>query len=215
MEVTKIPSKLVQFILQKIAIKLDYHKLKKFVDLGFIFIEKAVVNLDKLHSIYYDIYDKMVENEINLADISKDDKVLHIGCGPIPATSILLTKKSGAQVTGIDKDPLAVKQAKLCVLRNEISDKIQIKHADAKIFPVEKFDVIIISQGITGYREVLEHISKTMKNNARVIFRTSSLPGGDISQNNLFIKDLFKIVKIIAQKKNALLISIMLSKGKN
>ncbi len=214
MEVTKIQSKLVQFFLEKIAAKLDYHRLKKFVDFGFILIEKTIVNFDKLHFIYYDIYNDMIANEITLADISKDDKVLHIGCGPIPATSILLTKKSGTQVIGIDKDPRSVNQAHKCVLKSGVSKKVQIKHADAKIFPVDKFDIIILSQGIKEYKEVLEHIARSIKYNTRVIFRTSSLPGGEISQNDLFIKDLFNINKVVAQKKNALLISIMLSKGK-
>ncbi len=200
--------------MQKIGIKLNPHKLKKFNDLGFIFIEKFIINIDKLWSLYLDFYNEMIENEITLADISKEKKVLHIGCGSIPATSILLIKKTGVQVTAIDRNPRSVNQARLCVLKTGVADKIQIVYGDGKIFPVENFDIIIISLGVKPIKEILKHIALSMKDDAHVIFRTSSSPNGEIAKNDLFIKDIFNIDKIVAQKKNALLISIMLSKRK-
>jgi len=212
MEVNKITSKLVRFLLEKIGIKLDAHKLKKFIDLGFIIVEKILVKFWKLYPLYFDFYDEMTENEINLANISKDDAILHIGSGSIPATSILLAKKSGAQVTSIDNNPRSVKEAVSCVLESGVADKVQIQHAEANHFPVDKFDVIIVSQGIRSYKTLLQHLSRAMKSDARVIFRTSSSPSGEIVQNDLFLKDIFKIGKIVAQKKNALLISILLLK---
>ena len=205
-------SKTVQFLLQKIGIKLDAHKLKKFIDLGFIVVEKILVKFQKLYPLYFDFYGEMTENEINLANISEDDIILHIGGGPIPATSILLAKKSGARVTSIDNNLRSVKQAISCVLESGVADKVQIQYAEANSFPVDNFDVIIISQGIRPYKELLQHISKSMRYDARVIFRTSTSPSGEIVQNDLFLKDIFKISKIVAQKKNALLISILLLK---
>ncbi|UCF13774.1 MAG: hypothetical protein JSW06_05840 [Thermoplasmatales archaeon] len=205
-------SKIVQFLLQKIGIKLDAHKLKKFIDLGFIVIEKILVKFQRLYPLYFDFYGEMTENEINLANISEDDIILHIGGGPIPATSILLAKKSGARVTSIDNNLRSVKQAISCVLESGIADKVQIQYAEANSYPVDNFDVIIVSQGIRPYKELLQYISKSMRDDARVIFRTSTSPSGEIVQNDLFLKDMFKICKIVAQKKNALLISILLLK---
>lgn len=156
----------------------------------------------------------MIKNEIKLVNISKDDVILHIGGGPIPATSILFAKKVGAQIVSIDNNIRSVKQAISCVSESGVADKVQIKYADANSFPADKFDVIIISQGTRPYKELLQHISQSMKDDARVIFRTSSSPSGEIAKEDLFIKDLFKIDKIVAQKKNGLLISILLKKGK-
>lgn len=205
-------SKIVQFLLQKIGIKLDAHKLKKYIDLGFIVIEKILVKFQKLYPLYFDFYGEMTENEINLANISENDIILHIGGGPIPATSILLAKKSGARVTSIDNNLRSVKQAISCVLESGVADKVQIQYAEANNFPVVNFDVIIVSQGIRPYKELLQYISKSMRDDARVIFRTSTSPNGEIVQKDLFLKDIFKISKIVAQKKNALLISILLLK---
>ena len=211
-EVTKIISKLVRFFVEKIGIKLDPHKFKKFNDLGFIITEKILIKLHKLRPLYFDFYDEMIKNEIKLANISKDDVILHIGSGPIPTTSILLAKKVGAQVTSIDNNLHSVKQAISCVSEAGVADKVQIKYADANSFPADKFDVIIISQGTRSYEKLLQHISQSMKDNARVIFRTSSSPSGEIVQKDLFLENIFKIGKIVAQKRNGLLVSIILFK---
>ena len=204
--------KIVQFLLGKIGIKLDAHKLKAFIDLGFIMVEKIVVKFNKLLFLYVDFYNEMTENEINLANISKNDKVLHIGCGSIPATSILIAEKTGAKVTGIDNNPRSVKQALYCLSEFKLSDKIQIRYSEVNHFPVGKFDLIIISQGIKLYNEVLEYIAQSMKRDARVIFRTSSSSSGELTQNDMFLKDIFTVSKMAPQKKNGLLISIMLFK---
>jgi len=209
-------SKIINFLLQKIGVKLDQHKLKKFIALGFIVIEKILIKFQKLRHLYFDFYDEMTKNEIKLANISKDDTILHIGSGPIPATSILLAKKVGAQVISIDNNIRSVKQAIYCVSEVGVADKVQIKYADANSFPTDKFDVIIISQGTRPYKELLQHISQSMKDDARVIFRTSSSPSGEIVQKDLFIKDMFKIGKIVSQERNGLLISILLKReGRN
>jgi len=205
---------LARFFVEKIGIKLDPHKFKKFNDLGFIITEKILIKLQKLSHLYFHFYEEMTQNEISLANISKDDVILHIGSGPIPTTSILLAKKVGAQVTSIDNNLHSVKQAIYCVKEAGVADKVQIKYADANSFPADKFDVIIISHGTRAYKELLQHISQSMKDDARVIFRTSSSPTGEIAKEDLFIKDMFKMDKIVKQKKNALLISILLKKEK-
>ena len=51
-----------------------------------------------------------------------------------------------------------------------------------------------------------------MKDDARVIFRTSSSPSGEIVQKDLFLEDIFKIGKIVAQERNGLSVSIILFK---
>jgi cyclopropane fatty-acyl-phospholipid synthase-like methyltransferase len=214
MEDVGITSKIIQFFMQKIIMKLDQHKLKKYADLIFIFIEKTLVNFDKLYDFYFDFYSEMIKNEITLAGITKNNKIIHVGCGPIPATSILLAKKTGATITGLDKDSKSVKKANLCVSKMGLSNKIQIINKDVNNFSFKIFDIIIISQGVKPIKDILNQIIRSMKDKAYVIYRTTSLPNGNISQEDQFIKEIFTIDKIIPQKKNALLISILLSKMK-
>ena len=204
--------KFVNYILENVGVKFNAHKLKKIIDFNFVVIEKVIVRLVKLYPVYLDFYEGIVLNEVILAGITRSDRILHIGCGPIPATSILLVRKTQANVTGIDINQSSVKQAQKLVVMSNLQDVIQIKHADAKDFSVSNFDIIVISQGVKPYDKILNNISKEMKKDAKVIFRTSSTPTGEISQKDLFLKDIFKIERIVAQKKNATLISVLLLK---
>jgi ubiquinone/menaquinone biosynthesis C-methylase UbiE len=205
-------SKLVKFILQDVSVKLDIHKLKKFNDLGFIILEKIIVNLDGLLPSYIDFYEEMVENETNLANISDTDNILHLGCGSIPATSLIIAKKTKAEITGVDKNYKSVKQAQKLLSKLNLSDRINVMHLDTADFPVEKFDLIIASQGIKPYTETLKHISKSMKNDARLIIRTTSSPDGNLVDADGFIEEIFNINKIVNQKKHGYLISVLCNK---
>jgi len=197
-------------VISKVIVKFDNTKLKKLIDLIFILAEKIVVKLNKLLPFYLDFYEDMVENEIILADISKNDKILHIGCGPIPATSILVAKKTKAHVTGIDNKIISVKQASNIISSQNLSDKIKIIHADALDFSLENFDLIIISQGVKPYDKILKRISSDMNKDGRVVLRTTSTQNGKLTEKDVFLNDLFNVDKIIRQEKNGLLISVLL-----
>jgi len=154
----------------------------------------------------------MIKNEIRLANIKESDKILHIGSGPIPATSIILTKKTNVNITAIDKSKNSVKQSTKLIKRLNLSEKIKIINSDILDFSLNEFDLIIVAQGINPYENTLKYISKSLKKSGRVIFRTSSTTEGHIAEKDLFLNDLFIISKIIAQKKNGLLISLLLLK---
>ncbi len=212
MQDVKIISKIVQFFLEKISVKLDADKLKNFNDLMFIFVENIIVNLEKIIPVYLDFYKSMTENEIRLANITNEDKILHIGCGSIPATSIYIVKKIAPDITAIDKNLQSIKKAQKLLLKLKLFSKIHTIHADALDFPLEKFNLIIISLGVKTYPEVLRYISQNMRSDAQVILRTSSSVDGNLVKKDLFLKDIFKIDKIIPQKKNGLMISLLLFK---
>jgi len=202
----------ISSLIYEISNNLKTYKLKKFSDKVFIFIEKILLNFPIFHKFYLDIYDNMTDNEINLANISKDNIVLHIGCGSLPATCILLSKKIGAHIIGLDHDLKSVKQAKLCISKYNLDDKIQIEFSDAKDFAVEKFDVILLSQGIKPQNEILNHIANSIKNNTKVVFRSTYDKKNKLSENDMFLKDIFIVEKIVHHKENGPLISILLSK---
>jgi cyclopropane fatty-acyl-phospholipid synthase-like methyltransferase len=153
-----------------------------------------------------------MENEIILAKISNKDKILHIGCGSIPATSIYIVKKINADVTAIDKNLQSVKKAQILISKLKLFSKIHTIHANALNFPLENFNLIIASLGIKKYDKILRYISQNMRSDARLIFRTSSSIDGNLVEKDLFLKDIFTIDKIIPQKKNGLMISVLLFK---
>ena len=194
------------------GIKFDAHKFKIINDLTFVLIEKILLKFYKLHHLYFDFYDEMTDNEIKIANISKDDNILHIGSGPIPATPILLARKTKAKITGVDNNLKSVNQSKLLVSKYNLSDQVEIIHAEVQGFSIKNYNIVLISQGIKPRREIIEYISKSIDTKTKVIFRTTSLIDGKLSNNDLFLKDFFDIKKIVSNKKNGLLISILMTK---
>ena len=162
--------------------------------------------------IYLDFYKPIIENEIALANISNKDKILHIGSGPIPATPIYIVKKTNADVTTIDKDLKSIKKAQALISKLKLSDKILIVHSYALNFPLDKFNLIIVSLGLKKYYDVIKYISQNMRIDARLIVRTNSSFDGNLVEKDLFLKDIFKLEKIIPQKKNGLMVSVLLFK---
>jgi ubiquinone/menaquinone biosynthesis C-methylase UbiE len=175
-------------------------------------VENIVVKIDKIIPIYLDFYKTIIENEIELAKISVEDKILHIGCGPVPATAIYIVKKTNADITAIDKNLKLIKKAQTLILKQKLSNKIHIIHANALNFPLEKFNLIIVSLGIEPYEKVLRYISQNMRDDARLIVRTSSSIDSNLVEKDFFLKNIFTFKKIIPQKKNGLLISVLLFK---
>jgi len=199
-------------IIEQVGIKFDPHKLKKYVDIVFILIEKIAIKYSRFLSLYINFYNEMTIKEINLANITKDDKILHLGCGSIPATSILLARETNAKVTGIDINNKSINEAKLTISKLNLGNKPEIIHSNALNYSMNLFDVIVISQGINPNIDVLNHISKNMKSKARILYRTSSSNDGTLAEKEKFLEDIFKIKEIVHHKKNGLLISILLNK---
>jgi len=203
---------IIYFLIEKISIKLDPHKTKGLVDIGFIIAEKIIINLEKLHFIYFNFYEEMTNKEILMADIKEDEKVLHIGCGPVPATCILISKNTDANVVGIDKNMHSVKQARKCVDKYNQSDKIKIIHSSLKGFILNDFNLIIISQGIKPYNKSIIYIAENMNKDAQIIFRTSSVDKKEIAKIDRFLKKIFEIEKRVNHEEHGLLTSLLLTK---
>jgi 2-polyprenyl-3-methyl-5-hydroxy-6-metoxy-1,4-benzoquinol methylase len=205
-------SKMLSLFLKNFSLKMNAFSFKKLSDHMFAVAEKFVIKLKKFLPLYVKYYDDMINKEITATKISKSDKVIHMGCGPVPSTSILIAEKTGATVTAIDRNSRSVEEASSCIHLLNLNGRVQIKHADALNFPIEKFDIIIISHGIEPRDEILGYVSRSINDNARVIFRTFSSGDGEITQHDILLKNLFKIDKTVSHENHGLLISVILFK---
>jgi len=203
---------IVSFFLKNLLRNTNAFALKFISDYLFIIVEKIIVKLPSLLLPYINYYEDTVENEINLAKITKQDTVLHIGCGPLPSTSFLVAHKTGSHVIGIDKNPYSVQDAQYCVHVLHQENQIQIQHANALDYSIGSSDVIIVSQGIEPRYEVLEHIANTMGADTRVIFRTFSSKDGGITPQDAVLSTLFTVGDIVSQPPHGILISVLLRK---
>jgi hypothetical protein len=198
-------------MLQEFSEKFDIKISKKIADIFFKLSEKIALKFNYFLDLYIRYYDSMVNCEINLASISKTDKVVYVGCGSIPASSILIAQKTNADVVGVDKNKNTVKNARHCVNKYNLSDKINIKNAEASNFSFDDFNVIIISHGITPLDDFLKYLSKKASKKSKIILRTFSDDEGALCESDKFILDLFKVNKIIRYVKQGRVISVLLS----
>ena len=160
-------------IFKYIGPKMRADSLKDLMNLSFVLFEKIAYKFEIIVSFYLKIYEEMVEKEIKMSDVSSEDSVLVIGGGSIPITPMLISTKTGANVTSIDIDQKAIKLSSKFIENLSIKNKIKFEHADGSNYPVERFNVIFLSYGVKGEKEVLSHLSSNMIPKARLVFRTT------------------------------------------
>ena len=151
------------------------------------------------HEFFYRLYPSelktSVEKEIFSANISKNDRVLHIGCGPYPITAIFIEKIIGAYVVGIDNKPIAVELAKKYIQSKKIKN-IEIEYASGEDYSASNFDSIIITSTTYPRKEILENIIRTAKEDCIIICRELSNTDSLIKSIINSSTDLYIIKKI-------------------
>ena len=131
--------------------------------------------------------------EIKMANISKKDKILHIGSGILPYAPMLIVEVTNVKVVSIENNKKVLKLAQRFIYKKNLSDRITVEYGDGKKYPVKDFDVIFIAINVWPIDQVLIHIHKHMKDKAKVICKSFR---NDIettlNQNNLKGKFLIK-----------------------
>jgi len=135
---------------------------------------------------------KKESEEFNLGE---GKNILHIGCGFYPITAITLAENDGVKVTTIDKNPKALEYAKKVVKKKKLDKKITISQGQGTKFPLDPFDIIIISGCSVPKIEVLNHVFNNAKSDSKIIVRESFLDIDSII--NKFNNNNLKIVKRI------------------
>lgn len=133
--------------------------------------EKVAAVLPPLGALYKKVYKKLVEHEIRAARITRNSKVLHVGCGALPYTVSIIANETGAQTVGIDNDATAVQYAKSYFQRSTKKMPPGIQHADGTTFPFGDYDVILVSHGVKPKKQVLETIYRSLKIGGRLVYR--------------------------------------------
>jgi len=138
------------------------------------FIDNISCKLDGLAEIYARAIDDEYVKEYTIINIldSRENNIIHIGCGSYPLTDITLAQTSCVrQIVGIDNDSKAVRLAQEVINKKKLDKCIKIEHADGREYPLKKFDIIIVSSCSWPKIEILEHIFKTAKKRSKIIVR--------------------------------------------
>lgn len=197
---------------EDIGPKFHVGTFKNLMDILFVIFEKLCRNFDVISEFYLDIYKEIVEKEIKLAKISSKDDVLVIGCGSLPATSVLISMKTNSYVIAIDNDLKATEDAIFYVKEHNLEGRIKIECADGLLCPVRKFDVILVMYGVKRQKEIFENLAKNMKDNARIIFRTAIDSKGRLTGEKIELSDYFMVKGCVRSTSLGLVDSFLLFK---
>lgn len=109
--------------------------------------EKICSRWNPLVDLYSRPYARVVQNEIDLAQITGADWVLNIGCGAIPFTAMLIARLAGARVVAVDRDPQAARLAQACVRKAGLASLIRIVVSDGArpAWAPHGFDVAVVA----------------------------------------------------------------------
>ena len=152
--------------------RLQIYLMKNISSYYWWFIDNLAHKLDKLAEAYYTkSIGSEYRREYREFDISKEDKVLHIGSGAFPLTEITLAETIGSNIVGIDKSLKAVKSAIEAIREKNLLNKIKIEHGNGINYNIENFNVIIVSSCASPMIEIVDHIFKTANKNSKIIIR--------------------------------------------
>jgi precorrin-6B methylase 2 len=153
--------------IERLAISL----IKKFLNYFWEIVDILSYKNEKAAEFYAKSIGENYKTEYESCGISKKDRVLHIGCGAYPLSEIALAKLFNAQVVGIDKNPKVVKLADRVISKMKLDKIIKVEHGNGTNYPVDKFDVIIVSSCSLPKAKILENVFKIAKKPSTIIVR--------------------------------------------
>jgi precorrin-6B methylase 2 len=139
----------------------------------------------RIGKLYEGMIGKQYIREIENFNIIDAKNILHIGCGAYPITAIILSNQINGQITAIDNNIFAVKLAKKVIKKENLTKKINIKNGDGLKFPLDEFDLVIVSGCAYPQEKILDHIFKSVNPQTRIVFR--EIDGDKVLLSN-FIK---------------------------
>jgi len=202
---------LILFLLNDISDKFDAIALKSLVDLLFKISEKVIIHFPKFLPFYIEYYADIIEQEISMINIRNSTSILHIGCGSIPASSILLAKKTQAKIIGIDIDDHAIKKAKKCIKNMGLTKRVIVQKMDALKSDLSSYELILISQGLMPKEDFMQKLVDTLSVDQIVILRSFSQDGA-LNPSDKFLHNYYNIIDIFCHKKHGSTSSIILKK---
>ena len=134
-------------------------------------LEKYGSALPLIPSLYALPYRRVLDREIALASITREDKVINIGCGAIPYSAIYIARTTGAAVHAVDIDKEALDCARRCIAANGLSHLITLEHAPGELSQCSDFSVALVALQARPKQSILEHLLCEGIRGSRIIMR--------------------------------------------
>jgi len=118
-------------------------------------------------------YNKIIKNEVDLADITKDDHILCIGGGICPFSAIMLHQNTGAKVTVIDNDSACIPEARKVISRLGIGDSVHVTCQDGCCadLSLSRYTVVHFALQVSPLESVFAQVQKRAADGTKLLIR--------------------------------------------
>ncbi len=122
---------------------------------------------------YLNRYYNLVKNEVALAGITSDDKVLFIGSGPLPITAIEMVRQSGCEVDCIEKLPEMADISRAVIHHLGMTAKIRVYTTLGEKFPTDQYSVVLVGALAQPKQDIIDNIEGGSRSDVRLLTRTT------------------------------------------
>jgi len=122
----------------------------------------------------YSRYEVLVRTQGEALDLSPEDCLAFVGCGPLPLTLILMNRLFGTRCIGLESDAAAVALASECIGRMDLGRKVSIVHGDHSRLGELQWDVVLVAALAEPKSAIFQTLRPILKNRGRapVVYRT-------------------------------------------
>ena len=121
---------------------------------------------------YFEAYLNTIKAEIEAGKLSKGDKVIFIGSGPLPSTLIMLYDNYGIESIGIEIIPKVAELSRKLIKSLQLSDKIKIVTGDHfSIKTTKNIKHIIIALAAEPKDEILQWLKPLLSDSTSLSYR--------------------------------------------
>ncbi|NOQ46304.1 MAG: nicotianamine synthase [Desulfobulbaceae bacterium] len=122
----------------------------------------------------YPRYEALVKNQIEAMHVAPDSRLVFIGCGPVPASLILMSSMYGIRSVGLDNSYETVELSTKVIKCLELEKEIKIIHGDDSCLKELDWDIVLVSALAEPKARIFQSLGEILKERGHgsVVFRT-------------------------------------------
>jgi protein-L-isoaspartate O-methyltransferase len=123
---------------------------------------------------YYNRYLTLVDNEVRLAGFSAGDRVVFIGGGSVPLTSMLLNTCYGIEGISVEIVPQIADLSRQVLGKLGFGSSIEVVCGDEAVLADLKFDGVIVGASAEPKNRVFTNVRRVVSTETKILYRTYS-----------------------------------------
>lgn len=143
----------------------------KIANYFWYYVDKFSCKLIRFAKLYEKTLSKVYVKEGKEFGIHNVKNILHVGCGAYPVSALTLAELNGGSIVGIDSNPKVIKPAIKIIKKKNLEDRVKIKYGNGASYPLDNFDMIVVSGCAAPKIKVVKHIFQTAKPGTKIIVR--------------------------------------------